>query len=45
MDLSLQSARSAAQPLAKQPPNQQPQQSQQQQQSLMHAPNYPSMYV
>nr|XP_016929440.1 uncharacterized protein CG5098 isoform X1 [Drosophila suzukii] len=43
MDLSLQSARSAAQPLAKQPPNQQPQQSQQQQQSLMHAPNYPSI--
>ncbi|KAH8308857.1 hypothetical protein KR059_002533 [Drosophila kikkawai] len=37
MDLSLQSARSAAQPLAKQPP------SQQQQQSLMHAPNYPSI--
>lgn len=42
MDLSLQSARSAAQPLAKQPPSQQ-QQAQQQQQSLMHAPNYPSM--
>ncbi|XP_016985969.1 uncharacterized protein CG5098 isoform X2 [Drosophila rhopaloa] len=43
MDLSLQSARSAAQPLAKQSPNQQAQQSQQQQQSLMHAPNYPSI--
>ncbi|XP_070068490.1 uncharacterized protein CG5098 isoform X1 [Drosophila takahashii] len=42
MDLSLQSARSAAQPLAKQPASQQPQQSQQQQ-SLMHAPNYPSI--
>ncbi|KAH8253034.1 hypothetical protein KR032_003235 [Drosophila birchii] len=40
MDLSLQSARSAAQPLAKQPPSQQ---QQQQQQSLMHAPNYPSI--
>ncbi|XP_033152278.1 uncharacterized protein CG5098 isoform X1 [Drosophila mauritiana] len=43
MDLSLQSARSAAQPLAKQPPNQQPHQTQQQQQSLIHAPNYPSI--
>ncbi|XP_017049557.1 uncharacterized protein CG5098 isoform X2 [Drosophila ficusphila] len=43
MDLSLQSARSAAQPLAKQSPNQQPQQSQQQQQSLIHASNYPSI--
>ncbi|XP_020803332.1 uncharacterized protein CG5098 isoform X1 [Drosophila serrata] len=38
MDLSLQSARSAAQPLTKQPLSQQ-----QQQQSLMHAPNYPSI--
>ncbi|XP_022232213.2 uncharacterized protein CG5098 isoform X2 [Drosophila obscura] len=41
MDLSLQSARSAAQPLAKQP--QQSQQQPQQQQSLMHAPNYPTI--
>ncbi|XP_017078572.1 uncharacterized protein CG5098 isoform X2 [Drosophila eugracilis] len=41
MDLSLQSARSAAQPLPKPPPNQQPQQSQPQQQSLIHPPNYP----
>ncbi|XP_034654805.1 uncharacterized protein CG5098 isoform X1 [Drosophila subobscura] len=45
MDLSLQSARSAAQPLAKQPQQsqQQSQQQQQQQQSLMHAPNYPTI--
>ncbi|XP_026841732.1 uncharacterized protein CG5098 isoform X2 [Drosophila persimilis] len=42
MDLSLQSARSAAQPLAKQPQQSQ-QQPQQQQQSLMHAPNYPTI--
>ncbi|XP_070134266.1 uncharacterized protein CG5098 isoform X2 [Drosophila bipectinata] len=50
MDLSLQSARNAAQPLAKQQQQSQPQQQhpqhqtqQQQPQSLIHAPNYTSI--
>lgn len=51
MDLSLQSARNAAQPLAKQQQQSQQQQQhpqhqaqQQQPQSLIHAPNYTSMW-